>query len=92
MCHSDHPIGRGSCWLAVSEESGYQQDRMKQNTSCMKGRALALLCAHSTNLKSDPTDPGVRTPDILQLLLVGLLNSELSCGDYGWDFFKLLSG
>lgn len=88
MCHNDHSIGRDSCWLAVSEESGCQQDRVKQNTSCMKGRALALLCAHSTNLKSDPTDPEVRTPDSLRLLL----NSELSCGDYGWEFFKLLSG
>lgn len=57
----------------------------------MKGRALSLLCAHSINLKSDSTDPGLRTPDILHVLLVGLLNSELSCEDYGWDFFKLLS-
>lgn len=57
----------------------------------MKGRALSLLCAHSINLKSDSTDPGVRTPDIVHVLLVGLLNSEFSCEDYGWDFFKLLS-
>lgn len=79
-----------AAWVWV-RSSGWQQDRIKQNRSCTKGRALALLCAHPINLKSDPTDQGVITPDILQLLLVGLLNSELSCGDYGWDFFKLLS-
>lgn len=77
-----------AAWVWV-RSSGWQQDRIKQNRSCTK--ALPLLCAHAIDLKSDPTDPGGRTPDILQLLLVGLLNSELSCGDYGWDFFKLLS-
>lgn len=90
MCYNDHSMGKEAAADRVLVRSpGCQQDKMKQSRSCMKGRALSLLCAHSIKLKSDSTDPGVRTPDILYVLL----NSELSWGVYEWVFsyLKLLS-
>lgn len=89
MCHSDHPTG--SCCLGVSEWGAQDGSRTGGNRKDPAPGAGLWLCLVLIPLIWNQTQGWEHLTSPCFCWWGCWVVSELSCGDYRWDFFKLLS-